>query len=692
MVHLNELLPYRLLSALFGLLLSVTSVAAQQTVDLADLDDLNPVASQTDQVTWTIWAEPNTVRAGGTFSMRFVAEIAPDWKLYTPDSPAGKPVRVQFENLPAGWTAAETLQQSAHLEGFDPNFEATVRYFETEGEVWADVDVPADAQVGSIPVKGLLTYMFCSDRVCIPDQKEFDVSVEVEAAPVAATIPATPPPGAVDPPTETTPPPTEIQTDEPAGVAPVIRAPTSGLDRARSGGIWSFLLIAMGAGLAVLLTPCVFPMIPLTISFFTHNSDNRPQAIRMALIYGVAIVGTFTGLGILMAVLVGAAGAQTLAANPWVNLFITIVLVVFAVSLLGLFELRLPHRFVNFFNRQGNEQGGILGVLFMGFTLTLVSFSCTAPFVGGLLAATAQNEWTWPVLGMLVFSTTFALPFVFFAMFPNWLGSLPKSGSWMNAVKVTFGFIELAAAFKFLSNVDLVWEWGLISRPLVIACWVVIFALTGWYLLGKLQLAHAEMSGAVGVPRLMFAIGFLGLSLYLLPGLLGAPLNALDAWLPPRQATDISLLATIQTTAEGDTVRGELGWHSTHELPAQEAMDAAFAQARADNKPVFIDFTGYTCTNCRQMEATVFIRTAVSNRLQDRFVLLQLYTDDGVDGRVLQKYQLQLTGTVALPTYAIVTPDGVLIDQWEGMASVDEFTVFLDQGVAAFEQGSLADL
>lgn len=670
------------------LLLCAPPLAARQAVDLADLDDLNPVTSQTNQVTWTIWAEPNTVQAGAEVVMEFVAEIEPGWKLYTPDSPAGKPISVQLDGLPAGWTVGP-LQQAPHREGYDPNFDATVHYYETEGHVWTDLAVPAAAPAGTVSLQGTLTYMFCSERVCIPSQKDFAVPVQVTAAPVAATGPATLPPATVTPPADDPPVPDTVTPPETPEEGAVVRAPAGGLDRARSGGLWSFLLIAMGAGLAVLLTPCVFPMIPLTISFFTHHSGTRRQAVRMALLYGIAIVGTFTGLGLLMAVLVGAAGAQTLAANPWVNLFIAVILVVFALSLLGMFELRLPHRLVNYFNQQGNTRQGFWGVLFMGFTLTLVTFSCTAPFVGGLLAATARNEWTWPVLGMVVFSSTFALPFVLFALFPNWLHSLPKSGSWMNAVKVSFGFIELAAAFKFLSNADLVWEWALISRPLVIACWVVIFALTGWYLLGKLQLAHAPLTAQVGVPRLLFAIGFLGFSLYLLPGLLGAPLNAIDAWLPPRQATDMSLLAGIQTDPAH---RGDLGWHSTHDQPAQAALDGAFAEAQAQNKPVFIDFTGYTCTNCRQMEATVFIRPGVSSRLRDRFVLLQLYTDDGTDGRTLQKYQLQLTGTVALPTYAIVSPNGVLLDQWEGMASAEAFTAFLDDGVALFEQGSLAGL
>jgi thiol:disulfide interchange protein DsbD len=394
-----------------------------------------------------------------------------------------------------------------------------------------------------------------------------------------------------------------------------------------------------------------------------------------------------------MALLVGATGAQTIAANPWINLFIGTVFVVFALSLLGLFELRLPHRFVNYVNRQGNQKQGWIGVLFMGFTLTLVSFSCTAPFVGGLLAATADNEFTWPILGMVAFSTTFALPFIFFALFPGWLSSLPSSGAWMNVVKVTLGFVELAAAFKFLSNADLIWEWGIISRTMVVALWIVIFFLTGVYLLGKLHLAHDEPVQKIGTVRLMFAMGFLGFALYLIPGLLGAPLNNVDAYLPPRQATDVSLIAALpQVRTAGSIVHADLTWFSSDTMPYQEAMDQAFAEAKVTQRPVFIDFTGYTCTNCRHMESTVFARSEIIDRFRDNFVLLQLYTDDRTAGAALSKYQLQLTGTAALPTYVVTDPDGELLTRWEGVASVEDFMAFLDQGQTQYQQNNLASL
>lgn len=446
-------------------------------------------------------------------------------------------------------------------------------------------------------------------------------------------------------------------------------------------GMMGFLLLAAGAGLAALLTPCVFPMIPLTVSYFTRHASDRREAARMATVYGVAIVTMFTGLGVAMALAVGAAGAQTIAANPWVNLFIASVLIAFALSLLGLYELRLPMGLVNYFDAKGRV-GGYSGVLFMGFTLTLVSFSCTAPFVGGLLAAAAGGEWFYPLIGMAVFSGAFAMPFVLLSLFPNALTSLPRSGAWMNAFKVTLGFIELAAAIKFLSNADLIWQWEVVSRPLAIAATVVIFALAGLYLIGKLPLAHEPVPAEVGVGRLSAALVFFAASLYMLPGLFGAPLNSLDAYLPPRQATDVSLWRP--GSSERMALADSEDW-------IEDDLDMAMQEARAAGKPLFIDFTGYTCTNCREMESNVFIRNDVAERFERNYVRVRLFTDGLEHGSRFQRYQLRLTGTVALPTYAVVDPaKETLVTKASGVMSADDFIAFLDKGTAGFLGAPLA--
>lgn len=649
---------------------------------LAAVAAISLALSPVDEVRWTTTA-PSQVRAGEHFDLTLTAAIAEGWYVYALDSPAGKPLAILFDELPSGIRVGRPEQETA-TESYDENFGSAVRYFETSALVSIPVEVEAGVAPGPYELTGKLDYQYCNDRVCIPKVEPFSFAFVVQApdggavasAPPAVSEPRAPPVDEQRPP--------EVQ--EPA-VRPDTRAesisPTGDLDVARSGGLLPFLLLAIGAGLAALLTPCVFPMIPLTISFFSHQATTRRQAVRMALVYGLSIVVIFTGLGVLMAVVAGAAGAQLIATNPWINLFIGLIFVVFALSLLGLFELRLPYRFVNFVNDRGSRKGGLIGVLFMGLTLTLVSFSCTAPFVGGLLAATVANEWIWPVAGMLVFSTTFAAPFVLFAMFPRWLSSLPRSGVWMNSLKVTLGFIELAAAFKFISNADLVWGWGIVSRTLVIAVWIVLFFLTGVYLLGKLRLSEEPPLETVGTLRLLVAIVFFGLSLYLFPGLLGAPLNSLDAYLPPRQATDVGL-SSLFTRQAGTGVAGGLEWHGNDAAPYETVRATVFDKATTSGKPVLIDFSGYTCTNCRQMEANVFTSETVAQRLRDRFVLMRLFTDDPVEGPDLQRYQLQLTGTVALPTYAVVDVDGRLLHRWLGVATEQEFNGFLDEAAQRF--------
>jgi len=670
------------------------------------------IGPATDYVQWQAHAEPTSAAVGETVSVVLQATIGPGWKMYAIDSPPpSRGVKVVFEDSLVGLIPKGEIQQIDPKRGYDPNFKKDVSYFENRAEVWGDFTVAEEAAPGSHAVGGTIHFMICNDRLCLPPTRvSFTTSVEVEGAAEvvdeATVVPPQPEPSEPahlegadtsrvaplfstnellspsDSAAATAPDATGAEAEE-AAAASALSTASDDFGTARSGGLWAFLLLAMGAGLAALLTPCVFPMIPLTVSYFTKHSEDRSEAMRMALVYGLAIIVTFTGLGVLMAVLVGAAGAQSFAANPWVNLFIGVVFVIFALSLLGLFELRLPSGLLNYFNRQSNERSGYLGVLFMGLTLTLVSFSCTAPFVGGLLAATTAGSWSYPILGMVVFSATFSLPFIFFALFPRALSSLPKSGSWMNVVKVVLGFIELAAAIKFLSNADLVWGWGLISRTLAIAVTVVIFFLAGLYLLGKLPLKHEPVAAHIGVGRLLFAIAFFGMALYMLPGLLGAPLNKLDAYLPPRQARDVSLLSLMGNAS--NAVENEEAW-------VVDDIDAAFAQARVEGKPVMIDFTGYTCTNCREMEANVFTRPEIAERFQRHFVLLRLYTDGLEKGEDFQRYQLKLTGTVALPTYAIVHPeaqDKPLL-KISGTVPTEQFAAFLDQGASSFLEESIA--
>ena len=389
------------------------------------------VGPPSDYVTWTSTVTESEVQPGDEVDLKLHATIKGNWKMYAMNSPF--PIRgmtLDVEQLPAGLVQEGDVIQAKPKKAFDKNFEMDVEYFLKDVLLDVRYTVGEDAVNGTNEIAGQVGYQICSDELglCLPPAKAtfastFEVTggVAGEPAPAVLTEPATP--------------------EKSDSFVPFEASrPLSN----RSGGLLGFVLLAIGAGLGALLMPCVFPMIPLTVSYFTKHAGNRGEAFRMAGVYGMSIVLIFTGLGVLMAFLIGASGAQTIAANPWINLSIGLIFVVFALSLLGLFELRLPNSLLNFFNDQSNEKKGYTGVIFMGTTLTLVSFSCTAPFVGTLLAATAGGEWIYPIVGMLIFSATFALPFVLFAMFPSGLASLPKSGSWMNTLKVVFGFVELA--------------------------------------------------------------------------------------------------------------------------------------------------------------------------------------------------------------------------------------------------------
>ena len=660
---------------IFGLLLALLVIAQPAVAQFGD-----PIGHASEYIEWTASVVPDSVRPGNDLKLVLDAEIESPWKLYALDEtlPAGtgpRPFGVKTEwALPEGFDVTG-VEQSTPKQGLDTNFNLTLLWYYGRARFVYSVSTTADAEPGTRRVGGEVEFQICNDDrgVCLPPTtlpfgadvvldpdcslKEGDVTVECDGDDAGVDALFADLPSGSD--------------ESSAGTATVGAAGRAGNRAMDTTGLWGFLLLAVGAGFASLLTPCVFPMIPLTVSYFTKHADNRPRALRMAGVFGFSIVGLFTGLGIAMAILVGAAGAQTIAANPWVNLFIAGILIVFALSLLGLYELQVPNSLLNYANARSNDKGGYLGVVFMGLTMTLVSFSCTAPFVGGLLAAAAGGTWLFPLLGMLAFSMAFALPFVLLAVFPNALNALPTAGGWMNSLKVVLGFIELAAAIKFISNADLVWGWEIVSRPMAIAVVIVIFLVTGSYLLGKIRLPHDSPVESVGIGRLLASMLFFAVSLYMIPGLLGAPLNALDAYLPPRRGTDISLLS------QGAISQARLD----DEAWFVDDLEGALMAGREEARPVLIDFTGYTCTNCREMEANVFPREQVRTRFENQFVLLRLYTD-GLDlGPGFQRYQLGLTGTVALPTYAVVDPaTGGLVLGTSGMMDTDDFVTFLDMG------------
>ncbi len=401
----------------------------------------------------------------------------------------------------------------------------------------------------------------------------------------------------------------------------------------------AYIGLAALMGALSLLTPCVFPMVPITVSYFTNRAGkSRRESVTQALIYGLGIIFTFTGLGFTLAIVFGASGLNRFAADPWLNLAVTALFLAFALSLFGIWEMALPSSLVTAASKADSGKGRLVGTLLMGLAFTLTSFTCTAPFLGTLLVVAAQGDWQWPLAGMLAFSTVFALPFVILAIVPQTLASLPRSGPWLMAVKAVMGIVEVAAAMKFLSNADLVWGWHIFTREVVLGSWVLLSIVLVVYLAGLVKLGPVPKLKRPGFGRMIAVASAIVLGVWLSLGIAGRRLGELEAFLPPAD------LAAVTPT-------GELPW-------IMNDWEAALAQAQRTQQPILIDFTGYTCTNCRWMEANMFPKPEVAREMA-RYVRVRLYTDGR--GEMYQRFQTmerEIFGTVALPYYAAMTPDG----------------------------------
>lgn len=469
-----------------------------------------------------------------------------------------------------------------------------------------------------------------------------------------------------------------------------------------------FFLLAFVAGLAALLTPCVFPMIPMTVSFFTGQRNSKFKA----LMYGFFIVAIYTVIGAALAPLMGPETANHLSTEWIPNLIFFTVFIVFGLSFLGLFEITLPSSVVNAADRQA-DKGGLVGIFFMAFTIVLVSFSCTGPIVGSILVSSAGGEFIKPIVGMFGFSLAFAIPFTLFAFFPGWLSTLPKSGGWLNSVKVVLGFLEIALAFKFLSIADQAFHWGILDRDVNIAIWIVIALLIGAYLMKWFLLPGDTGKDAedkrIGIPRLSFAIITFIFVVYLIPGMWGAPLKALAGYLPPLYTHDFNLLAAADSENKicDEPIYADF-LHLPHGLNGYFDYKQALACAREQNKPLFIDFTGHGCTNCREMEAVVWSDPQVLQRLQNDYVVVALYVDDktvlpesdwytsSYDNKVKktigkQNADLQIANlnNNAQPFYVLLgTDERVLVSPYGYDKSVDGFVKFLDDGKTKFRSST----
>lgn len=608
-----------------------------------------------DPVDYSITSVPEQVQAGEIFEVEVLADIEGEWHLYSVlNDPDAGPYPTTFSSAKNGMAIAGDVMESEATIQLDPNFNAELGWHSNEAHFTIPVAFREDLQ-GSRQLVLEVLYQVCDDRSCLPPKTK-----QVEAEVVVSGI-------AENPFSDFTP--VEISGQQEQEFELTSGAGVS------SDSVWGFMWLAITAGFAALLTPCVFPLIPLVVSYFSNQNEQgsgKKTSWGQAIIFGLSIILIFTAIGALLALILGVSGVSQFASNPYVNLFIGLLFIVFGVSLLGMFELRLPYRLTNWLNKKSNEGSGVTGTLFMGFTISAVSFSCTAPFVGAILAATTGGEWFYPILGMLGFSTAFTSPFILFAMFPGYLESLPKSGSWMNVIKVILGFIILAASVKFIANADIVWGLGMISRPFGIALWITLFFLAGMYILGQFSLYGEKKPESITAGRVLLAMPFLLFSFYLIPGLFGANLGIWDAWLPVRQATDI----TIVSTSSGTDGENPQNWSQDYE--------ASLANASEGGVPLFIDFTGYTCTNCRAMESTVFVREDIKNRFS-RMEKVKLYTDGGSRADENQAFQFELTGTLALPTYVIMDPENrQVLDQLIGYTRAEDFAKFLDQGLARY--------
>ena len=612
-----------------------------------------------------------------TYILVSKTNIEKGWHLYAQDVPEDGPIPTTFSyNLDE---EVVLLGLTKELEGHivdDPVFLMKIKYFEEYAEFRQAIKV-SNNRLSS--VLGEVEFMVCDDTRCLPPSYidlEFNLN---EAILIDAQVDAL---------------------DENLSTNVSVKKQND------KKGLWSIFIIAFLSGFAALLTPCVFPMIPMTVSFFTKQSKSKALGIRNAIIYGISIVIIYVLLGSMVTAIFGADVLNALATNVWFNVVFFVLLLVFAFSFLGAFEIVLPNSWANKVDRQA-DRGGLIGIFFMALALAIVSFSCTGPIVGTLLVESASKGGIAPIVGMLGFSLAIALPFALFAAFPGWLNSLPKSGGWLNTVKVVLGFLELALAFKFLSNADLVLQLHWLERELFIAIWIAIFGVMALYLLGKIQLPHDGPSGPISVGRLCLGLVTLAFTIYMIPGLWGAPLDLISAF-PPPQSYSESPYGVGNSQSSGVSVLHEDlpdGGHllAPHQILAFNDYDKGLSYAKSVGKPVLIDFTGWACVNCRKMEQNVWVVPQVLDILKNKVVLISLYVDDK---RALDQHipsalkpgkQLKYIGqkwselqtlrykTKTQPYYVIMDHDEqTLIEPVGYTPDVDTYFKWMTQGISKF--------
>ncbi|MBQ5819019.1 MAG: thioredoxin family protein [Bacteroides sp.] len=560
-----------------------------------------------EPVTWNVKFEKLSDTEA---EISFVGQIERGWHVYSTDLGDGGPISATFNvDKIVGAKADGTLKPvGKEVSAFDKMFSMQVRYFEKRAQFVQKLTLEG----GPYEVTGYLEYGACNDENCLPPTP-VEFSFKGEVATVAnVTTPATS--------ADETPVAEVAETPAPANESISGDLWTPVIDKLQSFGttevptdisLWAIFIAGFLGGFVALFTPCVWPIIPMTVSFFLkRNKNDKAKGIRDAWTYGASIVVIYVTLGLAITLIFGASALNALSTNAVFNLLFCLMLVVFAASFFGAFEITLPSKWSNAVDSKAEATTGLLSIFLMAFTLALVSFSCTGPIIGFLLVELGTSgSILAPTIGMLGFAIALALPFTLFALFPTWLKSMPKSGGWMNVIKVTLGFIELAFALKFLSVADLAYGWRILDRETFLAIWIALFALLALYLLGKIKFPHDDDDTKIGVPRFFLALASLSFAIYMVPGLWGAPLKAISAFSPPMSTQDFNLY--------------------TNEVHAQfDDYDLGMAYARQHGKPVMLDFTGYGCVNCRKMELAVWTDNRVSDLINNDYVLITLYVDN----------------------------------------------------------------
>ncbi|MDO7171561.1 protein-disulfide reductase DsbD family protein [Mariniflexile sp. AS56] len=630
------------------------------------------------------WATSVEKLAEGKYKLIAKASIEPGWHLYSQNVPDNGPIATtfMFDDADGAFKLkGNTTEEEGHKVD-DPIFGMEIKFFEKTATFEQIVEVAGDKATLNATVE----FMVCDDSRCLPPTEvdlQFNLFDKNTSPKVASS-----------------------NTQKDSAISN-----TSDSKSSSKNGLWGIFFIAFFSGFAALLTPCVFPMIPMTVSFFTKQSKTKAAGIKNAIIYGLSIIVIYVLLGILVSLIFGADALNALSTNVWFNIIFFILLLVFATSFLGAFEIMLPNSWANKVDSQA-DRGGLIGIFFMALALAIVSFSCTGPIVGTLLVeAAAGGSQVGPIIGMLGFSLAIALPFALFAAFPGWLNSLPKSGGWLNTVKVVLGFLELALAFKFLSNADLVLQLHWLEREVFIAIWIAIFGALAFYLFGKIQLPHDSPLTHISVGRLGLGLLVMSFTIYMIPGLWGAPLNFISAFPPPQHYSEspygVGFTQLGSASANHETIPEGAHLMPPHDILAFNDYDKGLAYAKKVGKPVMIDFTGHACVNCRKMEQNVWVKPHVLEKLKNDVILISLYVDDKrpllesevVDSKLKPGKKLKYIGqkwselqTIKYkantqPMYVLMDHNEEnLIDPVAYTPDIEEYNTWLKKGISNFKK------